>query len=138
MKLYLLPSIILIPYVIGCQLLSTGDDNSENSAQIVEKTILVPDKTEHDFGDLTSGEEVAAIFGFTNNGNAPLIIEDIKAGCGCTNLKYPRHPIPPGERGSIEVTFDTRGRHGNQRQAVRVYSNGSEESILLVIRANVR
>ena len=43
-----------------------------------------------------------AVFTFTNVGNAPLVINEVIASCGCTIPKYDRRPIAPGQKGSIE------------------------------------
>src|SRR5690606_16914260 len=48
------------------------------------------DKTEHDFGQIKDGHVVTHTFKCTTNGEAPLIIQDAKATCGCTVPSYPR------------------------------------------------
>lgn len=113
---------------------SAGSMNVETQT---DTTLLVFDKELHNFGKVSAGEEIACRFGFTNQGNSPLVIQDVVAGCGCTNVKYPNQPIQPGEKGAIEVTFDTRGRNGHQRQALRVVSNGTPYPKELIIRAEV-
>lgn len=99
--------------------------------------ILKFDTLHHGFGDLQSGEEVACRFAFTNTGTAPLLIQDVKAGCGCTNVEYPRQPLKPGEKGVVELTYNTSGKRGIQQQNVVVLSNAEEPSIVLSITAQV-
>ena len=41
-------------------------------------------------------------------GKAPLIINRIQSSCGCTVPKKPEHPIMPGEKGEIKVSYDTK------------------------------
>ncbi len=103
-----------------------------------EGAILKFDTLHHAFGELKSGEEVACRFGFTNTGTAPLLIRDVKAGCGCTNVQYPQKPVKPGESGSVEITFNTRGKNGHQHQNAVVLSNAEEPSIVLSITAQVQ
>lgn len=103
-----------------------------------EGAVLKFDTLHHSFGELQSGEEVACRFGFTNTGSAPLLIRDVKAGCGCTNVQFPQKPIKPGESGSVELTFNTRGKSGHQVQNVIVLSNATEPSLLLSITAQVK
>lgn len=110
----------------------------DDYADLGEGAILTFDTLHHAFGELKSGEEVACRFGFTNTGTAPLLIRDVKAGCGCTNVQYPQKPVKPGESGSVEITFNSRGRNGHQHQNVVVLSNAEEPSILLSITAHVQ
>jgi hypothetical protein len=102
-----------------------------------EGAILKFDTLHHGFGVLQSGEEVACRFAFTNTGTAPLLIREVKAGCGCTNVKYPQQPVKPGDSGAVEITYNTRGKNGLQNQKVVVLSNGEEPSIILSITAQV-
>jgi hypothetical protein len=85
-------------------------DFSGDVRDLGEGAILRFDTLHHAFGDLKSGEEVACRFAFTNTGVAPLLIQDVKAGCGCTNVIYPKQLINPGEEGVVELTFNTAGK----------------------------
>ena len=67
----------------------------------------------------------------------PLVINNVKPGCGCTTVKYPQKPILPSAVGEIEVRFDTRGFTGNQYKVIRVDANIEKKSKELVITANV-
>ena len=129
--------VIAIVIFSGC----FGDGKSNNDAKninIQDSTLIVFDNDMHDFGTLSAGEAVACQFGFTNAGDKPLLIREVTAGCGCTNVKYPDKPLLPNEKGIIEVTFNSRGKHGNQRQMVHIISNGSQQPMRLIIRAEVQ
>ncbi len=65
---------------------------------------------EWDFGTLVDGEKVSHTFRFKNIGNADLVISSASASCGCTVPKHTKKPIPPGESGEIEVTFNSAGK----------------------------
>ena len=95
------------------------------------------DKDEHDFGTISEGEIVTHIFTYTNVGEGPLSITDIESRCGCTIPKWTRKPIMPGEKGEIEVVFDSRKRTEKQAKAIIVYTNGQPYKTALVIRAFV-
>ena len=43
---------------------------------------------------------------FTNTGNAPLIITDVKSSCGCTVPTKPSEPIMPGKSDKIIVKYN--------------------------------
>lgn len=88
--------------------------------------IVFSDKA-HDFGNIR--EENGAVsydFVFVNNGDAPLMIIDAKASCGCTRPAYPTEPIRPGQSGKIKVTYLPAGRPGEFNKTVKVRTNDSE------------
>jgi hypothetical protein len=77
------------------------------------------------FGFVKKGEKVVLSYEFANTGNQPLIISEGKAECSCTTVKWPKDPIPPGQKNSIEVTFDTGPTRDRQDRTVEIYSNAS-------------
>lgn len=77
----------------------------------------------YNFGDLTEGDTVEHVFGFTNTGEFPLIINNITASCGCTTPEWPREPIAPGAKSSIKVRFNSRGKVGEQNKTITVFAN---------------
>lgn len=89
-----------------------------------------------DYGKIERGSEGSRVFEFTNVGDAPLIIKDIKSTCGCTVPKRPEKPIMPGEKGQIEVSYDTK-RIGGFSKAITVYSNAKEERKMLKIKGYI-
>jgi hypothetical protein len=60
-------------------------------------------------------------FEFTNTGDAPLIIKDVKSSCGCTVPSWPKEPIAPGKSGKIEVKYNM--NPGPIRKTITVQSN---------------
>ena len=68
------------------------------------------DKTTHDFGVIQNGTPVQTVFSYTNTGQAPLVITDIKSTCGCTVPRdWSREPLNPGESSQFSVKFDGKG-----------------------------
>ncbi|MDX1761377.1 MAG: DUF1573 domain-containing protein, partial [Christiangramia sp.] len=45
-----------------------------------------------DYGEIKKGSDGVRVFEFTNTGDAPLVIEDVKSSCGCTVPKKPEEP----------------------------------------------
>ncbi len=78
----------------------------------------------YDFGRIEEGDRFEHEFKFFNSGDAPLVISDIKASCGCTKTTYPKEPIMPGEQGTIGVTFESKGKLGRQKPFMSVVTNG--------------
>lgn len=89
-----------------------------------------------DYGKITKGDDGVRVFEFTNVGDAPLIIKDIKSACGCAVPKKPEKPIMPGEKGKIEVSYDTK-RVGGFSKAITIISNAKESRKMLKIKGIV-
>ena len=80
-------------------------------------------KTTHDFGVIQNGTPVETVFSYTNTGEAPLVITDIKSTCGCTVPKdWSREPLNPGESSQFSVKFDGKGRN-NTSKTVTITAN---------------
>ncbi len=92
---------------------------------------------EHDFGTITEGDVVEHIFRFTNNGEAPLVIENAIGSCGCTVPTYTREPIPVGGEGEIFVKFDSKGKPNLQNKTVTITANTWPKKTMLRIKAMV-
>ena len=81
------------------------------------------EKGVHDFGAITEGDTVEHTYKFVNNGELPLVINNITASCGCTTPDWPRDPVAPGGESAVRVRFNSRGKQGQQRKTVTVYAN---------------
>lgn len=113
-----------------------GASQKKVSVGIEKGNILFQNQT-HDFGVIQRGDEVGAVFGFVNDGEHPVVIQKVEAGCGCTAVNYTKEIVLPSEKGYVEVNFDSRGQQGFQQKGVRVFANIPEGSILLTIMAVV-
>jgi hypothetical protein len=102
----------------------------EKVAKIEFKTDVI------DYGTIEKGSNGVRIFEFTNTGNAPLIISNVKSTCGCTIPKKPKGPIMPGETGEIEVKYDT-NRVNPIRKTITVFSNAETPTVALKIKGVV-
>ena len=85
------------------------------------------DKTTYNFGDFSEKQPVQkCTFTFTNVGDAPLIINQATASCGCTIKKKKKKPVMPGQKGTINVTYNGKGRFpGHFKKAITVRTNGN-------------
>ncbi len=103
------------------------------------QTSLSFDKLIHDFGDVQAETDVSTEFTVTNTGNKPLIIEDVKASCGCTMPQKPEKPILPGESDIIAVTFHSKpGQKNEIKKTITVTANTEEKIHQLEIRCFVK
>lgn len=63
-------------------------------------------KDVHDFGEIPKGKPVSVEFAFSNSGDEPLLVADVKTSCGCTVSDYSKEPIAPGKSSRIKVTYN--------------------------------
>lgn len=94
---------------------------------------IIFEKPLHNFGTINQGDKVTHDFVFKNTGKSPLIIIDAKASCGCTVPSIPDTPIAPGEKGSIKVVFDSKGKFDKQSKTIRISANTYPEPITRVV-----
>lgn len=95
------------------------------------------DKEIHDFGTIAEGAVVETEFIVTNSGEGDLLIVDAKGSCGCTVPQPPKDPIKPGESAPIKVSFDSKGKPGNQEKTVTLTTNTENGHEMFKIKANV-
>ena len=81
------------------------------------------DATTVDVGDIPRNEDYTHTFRFRNLTDAPLLIDNVRAGCGCTASDWAEKPVLPGELGSINVTYDAMNG-GYFRKNVKVFFVG--------------
>ena len=95
-------------------------------------------KTTHDFGKINEADgRVTTTFSFSNDGDAPLVLSNVRASCGCTTPKWTREPIEPGQTGEITVTYNPAGRPGRFQKTVTVTSNTAQATTKLYIKGEV-
>lgn len=112
--------------------------NNKSSEPERPTTSVEFEKYEHDFGKIQQKTDNKHTFSFTNTGENPLIIKKAKGSCGCTVPSYPKDPIPPGEKGDIDVNYKpTKRQTGNQTKTVTVTANTSPKQQVLKVKANV-
>ena len=94
--------------------------------------------TTHDFGRFKeeAGPQTYK-FEFTNNGTSDLLISRVTASCGCTTPEWTKHPVKPGEKGYVEVTYDPRNRPNKFKKTVAVYTNTQPAVHVLIIEGDV-
>ncbi|MEI6059222.1 MAG: DUF1573 domain-containing protein [Bacteroidota bacterium] len=142
----LLPLLVAVIF-ISCRQRSNGNDlpagvvSNPNSASGTADKDALPiisfEKDFHDFGKLISGEQVTYAFKFKNTGKSLLLISNVSTSCGCTVSSFPKKPIKPGEGATIDVSFDSEGKHGLQTKTVTVFTNTQPPNTTLRIQSLV-
>lgn len=80
------------------------------------------DKSTHDFAKIPQGKPVSYEFTFTNTGDEPLILQNVKASCGCTTPYYPTEAIKPGETSKIKAVYNA-SRPGAFTKSIAITTN---------------
>jgi hypothetical protein len=101
-------------------------------------TAISFEETVYNFGKiLESKGKVSHTFIFWNRSNAPVAIEGIAAGCGCTTFSYAKEPVRPGEMGKITVTFNPLYRPGFFSKEIIIFSNSRTNINRVWVKGNV-
>ncbi len=118
---------------VRSEITPTGGSMAENYAEIKFDTLR------HDMGVFPESDPVHKYsFVFTNTGTAPLIINQAFASCGCTVPSFTKEPIKPGEKGSIDVTYNGEGLlPGRFAKTITVRSNAKTRIVRLVIEGEM-
>jgi hypothetical protein len=92
----------------------------------------------HAFEPIDEGDTTSVVFRFTNEGDAPFSLLEVRPSCGCTTPSYTTGPIEAGASGEILVTYHSEGRPGPYEKSVYVVAEGSEpRSVTLHISGDV-
>ncbi|MDR1582635.1 MAG: DUF1573 domain-containing protein [Prevotellaceae bacterium] len=93
------------------------------------------DELVHDFGTIKEEEgAVTHAFKFTNTGDKPLVITEVKPSCGCTTPGWTKEPVQPGGTGEVLATYRTSA--GPFNKSLTVTASGTS-NVILHIKGNV-
>ena len=100
---------------------------------------LIIEEPVFESGDLKPGSAFSHEFTLLNEGEAPLLIEDVLTGCSCAAAAYDR-TIAPGGRGRVRLTVDVHRQWAGRelRRTVWLSTNDPEAAqVSLVVRGLV-
>lgn len=101
-------------------------------------TSIALSESNFDFGKIKKGDKVEHIYEITNTGKNPLVISEVKPGCGCTAPDFTKEPIMPGKKGKITLHFDSSNFDGNVQKYADVFANVEKSPIKLTFTANIQ
>lgn len=122
--------VMMVVLFLASLMIQAQDKPATPQDSIIFKNIV------HDYGTIVQGSDGSCEFSFTNKGKTPLILNDVKASCGCTVPEWTRTPIAPGEKGTIKVTYNTNNQ-GAFSKSITVNSNAINSPLILSIKGNV-
>ncbi|ETN93942.1 DUF1573 domain-containing protein [Zhouia amylolytica] len=109
---------------------------AQDQAKLTKSGKFSFDTEEINYGNLQQNSNGDRVFIFTNTGNAPIVISQVKTSCGCTVPTYSKLPVLPGEKGEIKVQYDT-NRLGAFNKTITIISNATDGNKILRIKGNV-
>ncbi|MEX1191496.1 MAG: DUF1573 domain-containing protein [Brumimicrobium sp.] len=101
-------------------------------------TVLTADKQVIDLGNAKEGDVLSAEFTIRNTGERPLSIKNLRFSCDCVEATTETKTLAPGEKGIVEMKFNTTGYKGHQVQSVYIEYSGAEEELRLAITSEVK
>ena len=115
-------------------------ETKESSLSLIDNgaEITILGNENINFGEIIDGEKVDLEFRIKNTGTGDLIITNAKASCGCTQLKFPKEIIKPGNEENISVTFDSTNKTGKQKKTITLTTNATPSIKILTIEGVVK
>lgn len=127
---------ILLSLFVGLMAAGVGAQEAQDNAPKNGAKISFASDT-HDYGTIQKGGDGNCEFTFTNEGNEPLILSNVRASCGCTTPSWTKEPIMPGKTGVIKVKYNTQNV-GAINKTITVTSNAVDKPrIVLKIKGTV-
>jgi hypothetical protein len=64
--------------------------------------------------------------GFTNTGDLPLVITEVRTSCSCMTISYERKKVMPSERGVLTISLDpAKAPKGQYLRVVQIFSTAT-------------
>ena len=83
----------------------------------------------YDYGVCDNKKDVEHTFVLRNEGALPLIVSQVRAGCGCTTAALNTNTIPPGGTANLAARLTLRGIVGAKRASIYVQSNDPQSPV---------
>lgn len=123
----------MIVFMLSFSLSSLAQAEAKVAGPLIEF-----DKETHDYGTIYVNGDGNCVFTFTNKGTEPLLLTNVRAGCGCTVPHWPREPVLPGESAEIKVKYTTLNRPHKINKSIVVTSNSvTKNTVVLRIKGEV-
>jgi len=116
----------------------TSSESTTPAASNQPLTTIALSQSNFDFGNIKKGDKVEHVYEITNTGTNPLVISEVKPGCGCTAPEFTKDPILPGKTGKITLSFDSTNFDGSVQKFADVYANVDKAPIKLTFSANIQ
>lgn len=95
------------------------------------------DQSVLDFGTLKVGDVKTIKVTYTNTGKKPLILDNVKSNCDCTEVEWSKSPVMPGKKGVLTVKY-TAKHTGLISKWVTIDSNAENDRVVLKTKGEVK
>lgn len=124
---------ILNPKVKELYLKIISGDTSRTAPIGMTKVVVEPTKL--DFGNFVHSKTQKQKITLTNEGEVPLVIQDIITSCGCTKVEYDKEPVSAGNQLELTVVYEAeKAEYFNK--TITIHCNAKSSPIVLKITGN--
>ena len=123
---------VLSVYTVKAQAVKEPEKKSGAKIEFVKEVF--------DYGNVyaNSGHDGIAEFKFVNTGTEPLVLTNVKAGCGCTLPFWQKEPVMPGDSGKVILKYNSiQSPHTINKSAVVSSNAVNNPSVVLRITGTV-
>ncbi len=104
----------------------------------VRGAVLELNEVRHDFGDVPrKGGDLTCEIGFTNTGDAPLVVTRLITSNSCLKASCSRRPVAPGGKGVIRIVYQPlKSEAGAFNRIVQICSNAAAGTSTITVSGN--
>ncbi|MBQ5737910.1 MAG: DUF1573 domain-containing protein [Alistipes sp.] len=126
---YLLRRITLVG--VAMLTIATLSASAPEGAEIELSTAII------DLGTISQedGKQMVRL-SYTNTGDLPLVVTEVRTSCSCTTVDYERKKILPTERGTITITMNpAKAPKGQYLRVMQIFSTAKSGTKRVTIKA---
>lgn len=92
-----------------------------------------------DLGTLSRDDDKQIVrLSFTNAGDVPLVVTEVRTTCSCTTVQHDRRKVLPTERGVLNITMDpSKAPVGDFYRVLNVYSTATNGVQHITLKAEI-
>ena len=92
-----------------------------------------------DLGTLSRDDDKQIVrLSFTNTGDVPLVVTEVRTTCSCTTIQHDRKKVMPTERGVLTITMDpSKAPVGSFYRVLQVYSTATNGVQHITLKAEI-
>ena len=104
---------------------------------LIGETGIKFEKNIINLGIIDEGQAVQVNFVFENIGDEVLVIKKINTSCGCIRKRLGKREYDPGEKGKIEIIFNSQEKLGRINEPIIIFTNTEKKYHQLLLIGNV-
>lgn len=90
-------------------------------------------------GSVSANQKVSKTVTLTNSGAEPINIRKVISNCDCLQFDLPRYDLLPGQKETLRLTLDPKGRQGIDHKTLTIFSNDPlNPTRTILVKSSVR